>query len=172
MDVWPSARRRGHFKSSASFAFARFCIIEGCINIERRGPPSKKKHNTCWERVCDWSRRQITAQSAREHAKAHSSTANQVPQDDVVAQRRARSNRYFDKKRQDTQPARRQQQEEVGCYAVGAAAGHGESDIYIHMYIYTHMYGGAGVVALVGLMTGLKPRTDMVVQADVHVIRR
>lgn len=35
-----------------------------------------------------------------------------------------------------------------------------------------HMYGGAGVVALVGLMTGLKPRADMVVQADVHVVRR
>lgn len=34
------------------------------------------------------------------------------------------------------------------------------------------MYGGAGAVALVGLMTGLEPRSDVLVEADVHVVGR
>lgn len=35
-----------------------------------------------------------------------------------------------------------------------------------------HMYGGAGAVALVGLTTGLEPRSDVLVEADVHVVGR
>jgi hypothetical protein len=53
---------------------ARYCRVEGKINIERVGPPSTKNKYICREEGCSWLRESITSQSARQHAWNHSKT--------------------------------------------------------------------------------------------------
>lgn len=53
---------------------ARYCRVEGKINIERVGPPSKKNKFICREEGCSWHRESITSEFARQHARKHSET--------------------------------------------------------------------------------------------------
>lgn len=53
---------------------ARYCRLEGAINIERVGPAAQLNDYICREEDCIWHKEAVREDSARLHAKSHSET--------------------------------------------------------------------------------------------------
>lgn len=89
---------------------ARYCRLAHCINIERVGPPAKQNHYICREEGCSWTRNPSCYETARMHAKSHSSTKKchifegHLSAEELTARQRekerATNKRSRDKKRQ------------------------------------------------------------------------
>jgi hypothetical protein len=53
---------------------ARHGLLEGAINIERVGPAANWNDFTCREAGCSWHEKGVSVDTARLHAKSHSTT--------------------------------------------------------------------------------------------------
>jgi hypothetical protein len=88
---------------------ARFSLVKGKVNIERKGRAALRNDYRCREEGCGWTAHQISDSAARDHAKAHSSVAKchileNKPVDQVIAElshrRRAKNHRHRCRKKQ------------------------------------------------------------------------
>lgn len=88
---------------------ARFSLVKGKVNIERKGRGALRSDYRCREEGCAWTANQISERAARDHAKAHSSVAKchifeDKPVEQVIAElsqrRRSKNHRYRYRKKQ------------------------------------------------------------------------